>query len=89
MTVAIIEFGKSHDECLLSQINALIEKDDRVLLICQKDIWQRNRFLEPLVADFIPFIANRSWLKNIKQLLFLRKILLQKGVQKIVFNTAQ
>ena len=89
MTVAIIEFGKSHDECLLSQINALIEKDDRVLLICQKDIWNRNRFLEPLVDDFIPFVTFSSWFKNIKQLLFLRKMLLQKGVQKIVFNTAQ
>ena len=70
MIVAIIEFGKSHDECLLSQINALAEKKDRVLLICQKDIWQRNRFLEPLVADFIPFVTFGSWFKNIKQLFF-------------------
>ena len=89
MIVAIIEFGKSHDECLLSQINALAEKKEHVLLICQKDIWNRNRFLEPLVDDFIPFVTFRSWFKNIKQLLFLRKMLLQKGVERIVFNTAQ
>ncbi len=97
--IALIEFDSSHDECLLSQINALRERGCWILLVTNKTIRNRNQYLMPLVnewidIDFRDSDSHRNGLTGaaIGDALIIRRLMRKLKAEKIdrvVFNTAQ
>lgn len=87
--IALVEFGGSHDECLLTQMTALEKVDAEVILVTNQAICDRNPhfrrycsevyFIEPTGKAVTDFLLMRQLVK------FLKK----RDVRKVVFNTAQ
>ena len=88
-TVALIEVGGSHDECLLTQLHALQKAGCSVVLICTQEIRERNPIFENYVDDF--YIANfgGSKTKNFGEIRRVLRFMEEKGVSRAVMNTAQ
>jgi hypothetical protein len=87
--VALVELGGSHDECLLTQMQALREIDVHTTLIVNEVIWKRNPHFAPLV-DEVFFVEPEG--RAIGDVLTMRKLvryLRKKEIGKVVFNTAQ
>jgi len=87
--VALIEFGGSHDECLLTQMEALQTAGVEIMLVTNQLIWDRNPHLQRFCSE-VYFIEPKG--KAIGDFLLLRKLvkfLKVQGVTKAVFNTAQ
>jgi len=89
LKVAIVEFGLSHDECILTQLKSFVEHNDEVVLCCQHKLWERNPFFHSFVSSQISFIEKKSWFLNFITLIKLKRRLKKIGVKKIIFNTAQ
>ena len=87
--VALMEIGGSHDECLYSQLYSLTNSGRTVTLICTQEIRDRNPGFESLVDSFIIVSFTKSKFKNKGILRGILKSLKQKGVSKLVLNTAQ
>lgn len=87
--IVLIELGGSHDECLLSQIVALKNHGNRVLLICNKEIINRH-------GEFVEFLDDRLILDKeevekdrAKLISKLAAKINGSGAQKVILNTAQ
>lgn len=88
-TVALIEFGGSHDECLLTQAVAIHSAGWEIILVVNQAISDRNpqlvglcrsvHFVEPTGKAFGDLRLMHSLVKTLKK----------EGVSKVVFNTAQ
>lgn len=89
LKIALIEFGESHDECLLSQAKALYGNDLKVYLYCSASLWERNPAIQKYIIEHIEIKNDSSWRSQINLALFLRKTLLKNKINKLVFNTAQ
>ena len=89
MKIALVEFGESHDECLLSQAKALFNDDVLVIMYCSTSLWERNPAFQRYVFRHISLKKTNSWKSQINLALFLRKSLLENKINKVVFNTAQ
>ena len=87
--VALMEIGGSHDECLYSQLYSLTNSGRRVTLVCTQEIRDRNTGFEPLVDSYIIVSFSKSKFKNKGILRGVLRSLKQKGVSKLVLNTAQ
>ena len=92
--VAIIEFDSSHDECLLTQINALKNHGCWVMLITNPIIKSRNKHLEELVDEwsFIDPTGVGFTGAPLGDAIIVRRLmrfLKKQKIDKVVFNTAQ
>lgn len=87
--VAIIEFNSYHDECLYSQILFLKESAYTVIIVANNQIYERTKEYSYLIENKILF-DNKSIgvLKRLKETFKLAKILLNKEVDTVLFNTA-
>ena len=90
MRVALIELSNSHDECLFTQVLFLASRPDIHLTMIY------NQLLESKVSDyehvdeFIPMrIRENKSLKTWKDITMVRRRLLQKQFDLLIFNTAQ
>lgn len=87
--IALIELGGSHDECLLSQIVALKNHGNRVLLICNKEILNRH-------GEFVQYLDDRMIIEKeeiekerVKLLAKLTNKIKESEPDKVILNTAQ
>jgi len=87
--VALIELAGSHDECLLTQMEALAIAGVETLLVTNRSLYDRNPHLHRFCSE-VYFIEPAG--KAIGDFLLMRKLvkfLKAQQVTKIVFNTAQ
>lgn len=87
--VALVEFGGSHDECLLTQMEALKNAGIPIVLVTNRQLFERNPhwhaycrsacFVEPTGKAIGDVVLMRGVVKFLKQ----------QQVTKVVFNTAQ
>ncbi|MFK7786332.1 MAG: hypothetical protein AB8B56_14525 [Crocinitomicaceae bacterium] len=92
--VAIIEFDSSHDECLLTQVNALKRHGSWVMLVTNNQVRSRNQSLENLVDEWTEIDPKGKELSGaaIGDALIIWRLMrsLKKSkIEKVVFNTAQ
>ncbi len=88
MRIAIIELGKSHDECLYSQIKIIKSIPNVELsLVCNKSLETNVSYFDLVDHKIFFSIRNgyKQWVDIINVWLFLKK----EGFDKIIFNTAQ
>lgn len=87
--VALVEINGSHDECLLSQVNALKKNHSKVLLVLDQKTASRNAYLMEQADKTLVFTHPKNAVKSFLALRKLAKTLQKAGVKKLVFNTAQ
>ncbi len=87
--IALVEIGRSHDECLLPQIQWLKEAGCKITLVCNPEIRERNPIFEHYVHAFIEPVMDTSQWKDFWKMRKLVNDLRNAGVDKVVFNTAQ
>jgi hypothetical protein len=87
-TIALIELGGSHDECLYSQVLFLKKYGHRVHVILFRDHLERIAAF-PEVDTWQTYEKPRGWLAEWKIVLNLLKYLKQQGISKAVLNTAE
>jgi hypothetical protein len=88
-TIALIEVAGSHDECLLTQMHAITNSGNRVVLVCTQEIRERNPHFEPYVDAFFIVTFNGSNFKRLGEMRRTLKFMEKKGVTRAVLNTAQ
>lgn len=88
-SVALLELGGSHDECLFTQLVALHKYERDVILITDQVVHDRNPHFEPYIDEVK--ILNPAVLKKrrVGELRRLIKFLEKRGVTHLVLNTAQ
>lgn len=85
--VALIEIGKSHDECLYSQLAFLKEAGYWVSLICTQSLANQVKDFE--VDELILLdLPEKGKLAKWAQLIRLRNYLIKGNFNKAIFNTA-
>jgi glycosyltransferase involved in cell wall biosynthesis len=87
--IALIEFGGSHDECLLTQMEAVHAAGWEIVFVTNQAIWERNPHLHRFCKS-VYYVEPKG--KAIGDFLLMRrlvKFLKREGVSKLVFNTAQ
>ncbi len=87
--VAVVEFGGSHDECLLGQILGLKEQGASVYLCSNRKIVDRNPYLMQFVDEVKTVELVHKALGDVKTMLSITRWFRKKGIKKVVFNTAQ
>lgn len=87
--VALLEIGGSHDECLLTQINALKTVDAEIHLICDKNVRKRNEYLNPTFKGIFEVNTTGSALGDVRLMRGIIRYLKENKIEKVVFNTAQ
>ncbi len=88
-TIALVEVGGSHDECLLTQLQALNEFGCDVVMVCTQDIRERNPAFEPLVSHFHIVRFSGSKTNRFQEVRRALRFMEQEGVTRAVLNTAQ
>lgn len=86
-TVALLEIGGSHDECLLTQFHALKSVNKRIVFITTQDIMDRN----PAFSEYIDilYILDQNELEaRFKVAKKIKELLKKEHVSKVVMNTA-
>ncbi len=87
--VALVEFGGSHDECLMSQMLALKSVRTTLVWVTTESMYQRCSYLHHLIDQvYFVHLKQKAWtdFKTMKALVgFIKK----EGISKIIFNTAQ
>jgi hypothetical protein len=84
---ALIEISTAHDECLYSQLSFLKDSGYEVDLICSSVL--RNKI--PVIASGFTstfFSFGKNVISDIRNLLSLRKFLIRKKINKVIFNSA-
>lgn len=87
--IALVELGGSHDECLLTQMEAIRSAGWEIVLVTNRRLYDRNPHLHPFCNETY-FIEPTG--KAIRDVLLMRRLvrfLKATGVSKVVFNTAQ
>lgn len=88
MKVALVETGKSHDECLYAQLKILKSVDGiSVVLICNERL-RKNVEIFDLVDEFI-YLTVRENFCQWADMFRLRRKLIRGGFDLVVINTAQ
>ncbi|MDG1333861.1 MAG: hypothetical protein P8P74_16100 [Crocinitomicaceae bacterium] len=92
--VAIIEFDSSHDECLLTQINALKKQGCWILLVTNEIVRERNSHLIDLVDEWSNIDPKGKHLNGaaIGDAMIIRRLmrfLKKQTIDTVIFNTAQ
>ena len=89
LTIAIVEFGASHDECLFSQVIALKTNGCRVILACNEKLLERNPHFSEHVDEVISIAQHKNGKYTLRDAGKVMRQVKRKNVDKIVFNTAQ
>lgn len=84
-----MEIAGSHDECLLTQMIALKNRNCRIVLVCNPEIRARNSSFESFVDQFITLEFNKGFLGNFLLANKMMRLIRKTGAQHVVFNTAQ
>lgn len=87
--IALVEIGGSHDECLLTQINALKSVDAQIFLICDKTVKQRLAYLSDTFTGTYEVNTTGAALGDFLLMRRMMKFLKANRIEKVVFNTAQ
>ncbi len=87
--IALVEFGGSHDECLLTQVLALKQINASILLVCDEAIKNRNPEIVALVDEVYLVKTTGKAIGDLKTMKLLVRFLKAWGIQKVIFNTAQ
>ncbi len=86
--IALVEIGGSHDECLLTQMDAIKQSGRKVILITTQVVMDRNPFFSDYIDSLL--LLSEAELKNkMKSMRKLLHFLKKEGVSKLVLNTAQ
>jgi hypothetical protein len=87
--VAIVEFGGSHDECILSQLVALKEHGCHITFVCTEELLLRNPFFNGYLDEVRIVNLTGGALQDFRTMIRLNRFFQAKGVKKVVLNTAQ
>ncbi|PKR82035.1 hypothetical protein CW751_01480 [Brumimicrobium salinarum] len=87
--IAIIEIGGSHDECILSQVLGLKEQGCEVYFFGNEEIYLRNTYFKSLFDGFYKVELSGKTRADVNAMVRLKKQLKQKGISKVICNTAQ
>ena len=88
-SVALLELGGSHDECLYTQLVALNKENRDVILVTDQEVHDRNPHFEPLVDEIRIMDTHLLRKRRSGELRRLLKFLEGRGVTQVVLNTAQ
>lgn len=87
--VALVEFGGSHDECLLSQMIALSESGVEIVFVTNRSLYERNTHLHPF-CKAVHFVETEGKaLADFRKMRQIVRFLKEQRISKVVFNTAQ
>jgi hypothetical protein len=87
--IAIVEWGGSHDECLLSQFMALRNAGCETWFVSSPELWERNSRFQEGVNHFYPIEFTKKAISDFLLVRRLMKWFVEQGIEKVVFNTAQ
>lgn len=88
-TIALIEVGGSHDECLLTQIHALKRHQCNILMICTQEIRERNPQFENYIDEFYILSFHGGKFRRYSEMRRSLVFMEERGVKRAVLNTAQ
>ncbi|MBL1278952.1 MAG: hypothetical protein COA33_001670 [Fluviicola sp.] len=86
-TIALIEIGGSHDECLLTQFHALKSANKRIFFITTQEIIDRNPSFSSYINELYVLEKNEQ-AKDFSTARRIKKLLKKENVAKVVLNTA-
>lgn len=87
--IALVEFGGSHDECLLSQMLALKSAKATIYWVTTPGMYQRCTYLHHLIDDvYFVELEQKAW-GDFQKMKSLVDYLKKEDVTQVVFNTAQ
>lgn len=89
MNIAIVEFGGSHDECLLGQVIGLKKQGAKIFLCTNQKIVDRNPYLMQFVDEVKIVELYFKAFKDLKTMISINKWFNKNQISKVVFNTAQ
>jgi hypothetical protein len=87
--VALIEFGGSHEECLLTQILALKTTSTPLYWVTTSEMAERNPHLMQYFDEVFLVSFNKASMHDFKQIVAVKRFLKQHAISHVVFNTAQ
>lgn len=87
--VALVEFGGSHDECLLSQMIALSEAGAEIVFVTNHSLYNRNSHLHGYCTATHFVETEGKALADFRKMRQIVHFLKEQQVTKVVFNTAQ
>lgn len=87
--IALVEIGRSHDECLLTQFNALKSIDAEIHLICDSNVRERNEYLQTNLKGIYEVNTTGSAIGDVRLMRGIIRYLKENKIEKVVFNTAQ
>ena len=88
-TIALIEIGGSHDECLLSQMHAIKSTGRKLLLITFTEILERNPEFNNYIDDMLFVDMSGSKRERGKEVGKIWKKIKASKCEKVVLNTAE
>lgn len=87
-TVALVEVGGSHDECLLTQMHALKEAGCKLLLVCTQELRDRNPQFDQWVDKYCIVDFSASKRRERPEMRRALRWMKAEGVSRAVLNTA-
>lgn len=87
--VAIVEIGGSHDECILSQLIALKERNCYVAFCGTIEVYERNSKFAELFNEFYEVKFPKTMMGDFKTMKKLNKWFMLNDITKVIANTAQ
>ena len=87
--VALVEFGGSHDECLMAQFIALKEKGCHVTFVSTQEMFNRNAFLHYYIDEFKKIQFSGKAFKDFSVIRKLNSYFKTNGINTVILNTAQ
>ena len=87
--VALVELGGSHDECLLTQLEALETAGAEILLVTNRHLYDRNPHLHRFCSDVYFIEPEGKAIADVRLMMQLVRYLKTAEITKVVFNTAQ
>jgi hypothetical protein len=88
-TIALLEIGGSHDECLLSQMHAIKSTGRKILLITFTEILERNPEFNNYIDDTLFVDMSGSKRERAKEVSRIWKKIKASKCEKVVLNTAE
>ena len=87
--VALVEIAGSHDECMLTQLNALRSANTEIHLICDKQVFARNTDIFAGISNRLEINTTGAAIGDFRLMKQIVRYLKTNDVRKVVFNTAQ
>ncbi len=88
-TVALLEIGGSHDECILSQLIGLKQQNVKIIFCSTKAMFEKNSFFSNYIDEFYEITFPKTMIGDFLVMIRLNKWLKQQKVDVLIANTAQ